>query len=333
MSIVKATTSSASPLSGCDYVVPTRRVPTLFEDVSDGLFSEPKTLPPKYFYDDRGSLLFDQICGEPEYYPTRTEDALLARYASDVITSAKPARILELGSGVSRKTRHLLDACGAQSCCSVYSPLDVCDQVLLESGADLVERYKWLDVRPLVGDYTAGLGNLLLDKQRTLVLFLGGSIGNFTDQQAIDFLTDLHATLNGDDRLLLGADRVKTPEVLHAAYNDRAGVTAEFNLNLLNVLNRELDADFEPDRFRHYACYNPQASQVEMYLIAMQDHRVRFDRLGRTLAFARGDAILTEISRKYTRNALEDLLYCAGFETEKHYESDRNLFSLVLARP
>lgn len=317
----------------CRQVDPTKAVPSLPDDVLAGLFSSHKQLPAKYFYDDRGSALFDQICDEPEYYPTRTEDALLERSAADIISRVEPAQIIEFGSGMSRKIRHLFNACSELECYPTYIPFDVCDDVMIKSGEALADQYTWLDVAPLSGDYTAGLGNVPTAEGNNLLMFLGGTIGNFAPAQGVAFLRELRELMNPGDQLLLGADRVKNPDVLHAAYNDVAGITAEFNLNLLEVLNRELDANFDNKNFSHYACYNPQDSQIEMYLICMQDQLVEFKSLDRNLEFSQGNAIRTEISRKFTRKTLEGLLIEAGFNVTSHYEAAAHPFSLVLAAP
>ncbi len=219
----------------CTVVEPTRSVPNLMEDVEAGLFAENKHLPPKYFYDDRGSELFDQICDEPEYYPTRTEDALLRDSAKKIIKQTMPRQILEFGSGTSRKTVHLLQACEALGCAPTYVPFDVCDDIIIKSSGGLQKRFPWLDIVPISGDYTAGLGNLPTGEGPNLFLFLGGTIGNFAEPDARKFLTEARDIMQDDDYLLIGADRVKEPSRLHAAYNDAAGITAEFNLNLLEV--------------------------------------------------------------------------------------------------
>ena len=317
----------------CEAVAPTRAVLTLSEDVAHGLFAPPRTLPPKYFYDERGSELFDQICNVPEYYPTRTESALLQAIAGDVIEAERPSCIVEFGSGMSRKTRHLLDACSELQCYPIYAPFDVCDEVLIASGEALTMDYDWLAVQPMSGDYTAGLGNLPRLAESNLVVFLGGTIGNFTMAQGLDFLRELRGTMRAGDSLLLGADRVKQPDVLHAAYNDDAGITAEFNRNLLRVLNREVGADFDLDSFAHYAHFNPLQSRIEMHLISMRSQLVQFNDIGHVLQFREGDTILTEISRKFTREELEAMLAAAGFTVARHYESGGLKFSLVLAHP
>ncbi len=313
-------------------ILPTRAIRSLVEDVENSFLENPRSLPAKYFYDERGSLLFDRICDSPEYYPTRIESALLQEIAEDVIGTSKPECILELGSGTSRKTRHLLNACSSQKCFPTYAPVDVCDEILIASQDALEKEYGWLKVHAIVGDYTGGLGNLPRDFENNLFVFLGGTIGNFNTEEAEKFLSELRKAMTSQDRLLIGADRVKEPDILHAAYNDDEGITAEFNLNLLEVLNRELDADFDVAEFEHYAYYNPLLSQIEMHLVSMRDQRIRVGSLNKEITFSEGDHILTEISRKFTRVELENLLINAGFRIEKHYESSQMKFSLVLAR-
>lgn len=326
--------NTATPLNiECQLIRPTRNVLTISEDVTKGLFGVRRTLPPKYFYDERGSDLFDQICDVSEYYPTRAESTLLKKIAASVIRESRPDRIMELGSGTSRKTRYLFDACTELKYCPGYAPLDVCDDVLVATGEALHEEYGWLDVRPMVGDYTAGLGNLPKGSGRNLVVFLGGTIGNFTADERLDFLKELRSVMRPGDSLLLGADRVKDPETLHAAYNDDAGITAEFNLNLLRVLNREIGANFDLGGFRHYAYFNPLESQIEMYLISMLDQRVHFNSINQDLEFKEGDHILTEISAKFTRNQLQSLVAESGFKIVAHHESSAPKFSLLLACP
>lgn len=305
----------------------------LLADALSGLLEAPRSLPPKYFYDARGSTLFDQICDTPEYYLTRTEDALLARSAPAVIRSTRPAYLIELGSGTARKTRHLLNACAAQGHAVVYVPLDVCREVLLQAGETLIRDFHWLHVSAFVGDYRADLAHLPTMDGCRLFVFLGSTIGNLPEPDALAFLRRLRGEMRNRDRLLLGIDRVKDAAVLHAAYNDGAGLTAEFNQNLLRVLNRALAADFNLSGFHHHACYNPTAQQVEMYLIANGPQRVTIGAFDRNLAIDEGDAIQTEISRKFTYRGIDNLLARSGFFIERHFEPDNRYFSLVLARP
>ncbi len=323
---------TVAPPVTCTPVPASRHIPSLAEDVRNGLLGEEMTLPPKYFYDERGSHLFDRICDEPEYYPTRTEDALLARSAAEIMTTTRPQRILELGSGTSRKTRRLLDACNDIGLRPVYAPFDVCDEILLHASEGLTSEYPWLRIDALAGDYTAGLDGVPAGASPQLVVFLGGTVGNFDERGADIILADIRALMQRGDWLLIGVDRVKEPEVLHAAYNDSAGITADFNQNLLAVLNRELTADFDVDSFAHYSIFNPRASQIEMYLVAMRDMRIRLQALDESLEVEEGDAILTEISRKYTRTGAEAMLEHAGFAVQRHFEADGGAYSLLLAQ-
>lgn len=314
--------------------LPTRGpIRTLAHDVLEGLLSRPRSLPPKYFYDARGSELFDRICDVPEYYPTRAEAALLRKVADSVVAAVRPTEILELGSGAARKTRILFDACERLGIAPRYVPFDVCADMLAKSGQELVNEYPWLEVNALAGDYTQSLDHLPSGDATRLWAFLGGTIGNFAHDEAVAMLVDVRRKLRSGDRLLIGADRVKAPEVLHAAYNDEAGVTAAFNLNLIQVLNNALDAAIPAGHFHHYACFNPHESRIEMYLVANRDVSVPLAALDAHLEMREGEAILTEISRKFTRRALEELLETAGFEVEAHHELLDTKFSLVLARP
>ncbi|ACL73551.1 conserved hypothetical protein [Thioalkalivibrio sulfidiphilus HL-EbGr7] len=336
MDRLQQTSLALGPASGrfdCHVVEPGRAVPSLEEDVREGLLFAPRSLPPKYFYDARGSVLFDRICETPEYYPTRTEDALLARCADAVIAEARPDHVIELGSGASRKTRHLLDAverAGLRHC--RYWPFDVCEPMLREAGERLLARHPWLRIDALVGDYLAGLDGLPRPEGRRLFVFLGSTIGNFEPQQARDFLAGLAACMGGRDSLLLGADRVKDPSVLEAAYNDAAGITADFNLNLLRVLNRELAADFELGAFRHRAVYDPSLQRIEMHLVSTCDQVVKFGHLGESLRLEAEEPILTEISRKFTRGSVDQLLHDAGLTAFAHHEPENGYFSLIHAQ-
>ncbi len=308
-------------------------VQDILEDASAGLIDSPRFMPPKYFYDERGSQLFDAICETQEYYPTRTEEALLQVCARDIIEQLRPDHIVEFGSGTARKTRHLFDACDRVGETTAYWPFDVCEEMLRDSGRQLVEEYEWLQVNALVGDYHGGLAGLPPREGRCLYLFLGGTIGNFTGKEAAAFLDEVRAIMRPGDGLLLGADRVKDAGVLHAAYNDKSGVTARFNLNLLQVLNRELDAEFCDTNFEHRAVFNAEDSQIEMYLVSRCRQSVHIGALDRTLELGDGERILTEISRKFTPARLESLLNDAGLAIQRHFEPDNGWFSLVLAGP
>ncbi len=318
---------------GRSVVSGTRPVPELADDVAAGLLSRPRELPPKYFYDERGSQLFDRICDTPEYYLTRAEDALLNESARAIIDAAVPDDILEFGSGMSRKTRRLLDACEAEECYPSYSPFDISEEALAEAAHGLAADYDWLRVNMLVGDYDAGLAHLPAAAGRRLYCFLGSTIGNFPHDRAVRFLSEVRDRMKAGDRLLLGADRVKEETVLNAAYNDRDGLTAAFNLNLLNVLNAGVGADFNLGNFTHRAAFNSTRSRIEMHLVSQADQVVQLASLGAEMTITHGERILTEISRKFTRTGLASLVTDAGFDIVAHYAPDNEYFSLVLCRP
>lgn len=317
--------------SPCRYIPCSKYVNSLEQDVCEGLLMPPRSLPPKYFYDETGSYLFDRICDTPEYYPTRTESALLQTHAAELIGHASPEHILEFGSGSSRKTHHLLRACEQQNITCEYLPFDVCEAVLQQVHARFTEDYDWLDVKPLVGDYTAGLDYLQQQPGKCLYLFLGSSIGNFSVSEAQSFIAEVRQCMKTGDCLLLGVDRVKAPHVLHSAYNDAEGITGAFNLNVLNVLNKKLSADFDSGLFRHEAIYNADQQRIEMYLVSEQNHCVQLTSLGECIEFKKNEKILTEVSHKYTRDEAETLLTQSGLHILKHIEPDNAWFSLVLA--
>ena len=313
-------------------IAPARFVPDIIDDVRDGLLSKPRTLPPKYFYDERGSLLFAKICDTPEYYPTRTEEQLLKQYSDDIIRQVKPDEILELGSGTSRKTRRLFEACERNGHTCNYAPFDVCAPMLEMTVEELHADYRWLTVTPMLGDYYAGLENLPAHPGRRLFLFIGSTIGNFTPAEAGWFLKDLQKRMRSGDFLLLGIDRVKDKDVLNAAYNDKQGITADFNLNLLQVLNRELNADFDTSSFRHHAGFDENNSRIEMRLVSTRQQTVELGRIEESIVFGRGDDILTELSHKFTFTGAEALLTDCGYSIIKHYQPENRYFSLLLSQ-
>ena len=304
----------------------------LARDVRDGLSQPQKVLPPKYFYDEQGSRLYDKICQVPEYYPARTEAALLEKKAGEIIQQVRPDTILELGSGTSHKTTHLLDACEASACHASYLPLDVCEEMLIDAGGRLLQQYEWLNIKALVGDYSAGFDNVPSSAGARLYVFLGGTLGNLGEAEALDFLGRLRAMMGETDYLLLGVDRVKDREVLHAAYNDAQGYTAAFNRNVLNVINRELGGHFDPGQFEHRAWFNEEKSQIEMHLHSVSSQTVRIDALDMAVRFEQGESIHTEISRKFTPEALATLTDAAGLSVVDHFEPDNGYFSLALLR-
>lgn len=314
------------------HVEPVRCVPDLAADVRAGLVEPPRWLPPKYFYDNRGSGLFEAICDTPEYYPMRAEAALLADSATSIIEPLMPGHIIELGSGSSRKTRHLIAACDRLGAHPRYWPFEVSAQIMLDGARQLMADYDWLQIEAMIGDYTAGLANLPLadDGARRLFVFLGGTIGNFEPAQAEAFLAEIVALMNDDDALLIGFDRLKEVAALEAAYDDAAGYTAAFNRNVLTVINRELDGDIPVAAYRHRAVFNREASQIEMRLVAEREHRVRFAASDIAFEVAPGEEILTEISRKFSREGISSLLERAGLRAAAHFEQGAAQYSLVL---
>lgn len=323
--------SSSPSARRCMDLRPDRPVSGIVEDAAAGLLEAPRSLPPKYFYDAVGSALFDQICDTPEYYPMRTEAALLAAHAGEIMRRYQPRALVELGSGMSRKTRHLLRATPAPAQLT-YWPLDVCEPVLETQAVALEREFPGLTVQPLVGDYHGGLANLPAMNGPRLFVFLGGTLGNFQHGEAVSLLRELATLMAPADALLLGVDRVKATARLNAAYNDAAGVTAAFNLNLLQVLNRELGADFDPAAFAHHAVYNEQAAQIEMSLISRRVQQVQLRALRQRITLAAGEAIRTEISRKFTPESLRALLAEAGLGLEALYQPEDGSFSLISAR-
>lgn len=308
-------------------------VSSLHDDVLQGLFSDRKTLPSKYFYDERGMRIFDQICRLDEYYLTRIENQMLQEKAADIVTTVWPENIIELGSGSSDKVCFFLDACGRQNIRCKYWPLDVCSEALAVMADTLAEEYPWLHINTLVGDYSLGLDAINLPKnERNLALFMGSTIGNLTHSQAVSFLHRVRMLVGSEGRLLVGMDRVKDTKTLIAAYNDSAGLTAQFNMNILEVINCRMGANFAVDKFEHRALYNRSQNQIEMHLVSKEEQIVYFEDLDKHLALKRDESIRTEISRKFSDNEIESLLTESGFTFEEHYVSDNDYFSLVLAK-
>jgi L-histidine N-alpha-methyltransferase len=298
---------------------------TLPEDALDGLTQPFKELPPKHFYDAAGAALFEQICELPEYYPTRTERAILERAADEIIASTGAGELVELGSGSATKTRVLLDAMARAGTLERYVAIDVTESAVRESGPGL-------SVHGLIGDFERHLDRLPAPSARRLVVFLGGTIGNFRPGARRRFLRGICSLLEGDDRLLLGTDLVKDRATLVAAYDDRAGITARFNRNILYVLNRELGGDFAPDEFEHVALFDDRNEWIEMRLRARSRQTVTLPLIGLQVDFAAGEELRTEISAKFTRARLEADLAAAGLALDGWYTDPRDWFALSLAR-
>ncbi|MBB6170743.1 L-histidine N-alpha-methyltransferase [Nocardiopsis mwathae] len=305
---------------------------TLRDDVHDGLTAHPKSLPPKWFYDERGSVLFERITELPEYYPTRAERAILERHAPDIAAATGADTLVELGAGSGAKTRLLLDAFGAAGTLRRFVPVDVSGDFLQESAARIGAAYPGTDVRPVVADFERHL-HLLPAAGRRVVAILGSTIGNLAPTQRLAFLTDLRGTLAAGDALLLGVDLVKDPERLRAAYDDARGVTADFNRNVLRVINRELDADFDPAAFAHVALWDAEAEWIEMRLRAARAQRVRVGALDLDVDFAAGEEMRTEISAKFRHAAVRDELDRAGLTLTHWWTDPADDFAVLLAAP
>lgn len=308
--------------------------PALAEDVLDGLTRPAKELSPKYFYDERGSRLFDEITAQPEYYPTRAERAILEARAGDLVAMTGAGELVELGSGTATKTRVLLDAMRDAGNLRRYVPFDVDPTMVAQSARTLAEAYPGLEVEGIAGDFDHNLPDIPepLEGVPRVVAFLGGTLGNFEPGSRRGFLRGLGDLLRPEDHLLVGTDLVKDVDVLEAAYNDAAGVTAEFNRNVLHVLNREVGADFDPELFDHVAFFDPQHEWIEMRLRANRDCRVSLTELDLEITFARGEEMRTELSAKFTRERLEADLDAAGLELGEWMTDPDGLFALSLSR-
>jgi L-histidine N-alpha-methyltransferase len=313
------------------FIAPGDRRTALAADATTGLTASPKYLPPVWFYDERGSQLFDQITHLPEYYPTSAERSILRMHARDIAAQARADTLIEIGSGTSDKTRLLLAAMSAQGALRRFIPLDVSEETLRAAAEDITSCYG-IEVAAVVGDFHRHLGQIRGEGRR-LVAFLGGTIGNLTAPQRGRFLSDLHANMNSVDQLLLGVDLVKDRGRLVAAYDDPAGVTAEFNRNVLMVLNNELDADFDVGQFDHRAVWNEEACWIEMRLRSRIRQTVHLDRLGLDVDFAAGEDLLTEISAKFTCEQIQRELWQSGFVVTQSWTDPADDFLLTLARP
>jgi L-histidine N-alpha-methyltransferase len=307
---------------------------TLAADVRDGLGRPPgeRELPPKHLYDERGSELFDQITRLPEYYPTRCERAILNRHAPELVEATGARELVELGSGTASKTRALLYAMAGAGALDRYVPFDVDPSVVEACANELTDLYPGLAVHGVVGDFTRDLGSLP-DGERRLIAFLGSTIGNLMPGARAELLASVRSVMGPSDRFLLGTDLVKDVRVIEAAYNDSAGVTAAFTLNVLRVINRELGADFDLDGFEHVARFDPGRSWVELGLRARREQRVRIPGADLELTLAPDELIRTEVSTKFTRDGLARELDAAGMELEAFFTDTAGMFGLSLAAP
>lgn len=301
------------------------------QEVREGLSGSPKRLPSKYFYDERGSKLFGRITELPEYYLTRAEDRLLERCAAQIARAVRPRELVELGPGSSKKTRWLIDAARGSGTLRRYVPVEVSPEAARAHAEDLVRRYPGLAIHAVIGDFEQHLGDIPRG-DRTLVAFLGSTIGNFPAAEAVDLLSEIAPLLAGGGALLLGADLAKDRAVLEAAYNDADGVTAEFNRNILHVLNRRLDGDFDSTEFEHVSFYNGDLERIESYLRSRRAQTVALTGLDLEIEFARGEMMRTEVSCKYTRASLVALLEQAGLVLDSWYTEEDEAYALLVAR-
>jgi L-histidine N-alpha-methyltransferase len=306
---------------------------SIADDVRAGLGSKPKELPPKYFYDERGSRLFEQITELPEYYPTRAEQEILDQVGREIVAAVDPDELVELGPGSARKTHALLDPMMESGAGKTYVPVDVSESAVREIAARLVNSYETLEIHGVVGDFEQDIDRLRQNGGRRLIAFLGGTIGNLDRSERREFLRQLRAAIGPEDRLLIGADLVKDKARLEAAYNDSAGITAEFNRNVLRVINAHLSADFDPTRFAHVAFYDEREQRIEMRLRARETHAVTISALAMEVSFERGEEIRTEISCKFTRSGLKREYEVAGLDLLSWHTDEQEQFALSLAAP
>ncbi|WP_103352892.1 L-histidine N(alpha)-methyltransferase [Amycolatopsis sp. CA-128772] len=300
-------------------------------DVAAGLTAAQKWLPPKWFYDADGSELFEKITQLPEYYPTRSEREVLAAHAADVAKLTEAHTLVELGSGSSEKTRLLLDALTGHGTLEAFVPLDVSESALAEAAEAISQDYPGLAVRGVVGDFTQHL-DLLPDGQPRVVAFLGGTIGNFLPAERATFLRSVREVLDEGEWLLLGTDLVKDAAILERAYDDAAGVTAEFDKNVLRVINARLGANFDPDEFDHVSHWDAENEWIEMRLRARRDLTVEIPGADLTVSFAAGEHIRTEISAKFRPSGVEAELAAAGFALEHWWTDSQQRFGVSLAK-
>ena len=305
---------------------------SLRADARAGLTATPKSLPPKWFYDERGSELFDKITLLDEYYPTRAERSILRAAAAGIAAATRARTLVELGSGSADKTRLLLDALRDEGTLDRYVPVDVSEAALIAASRRVLGSYPGLAVHAVVSDFDEHLG-LPEGGGPRLVAFLGGTIGNLLPARRAEFLASVRSRLGEGDALLLGTDLVKDPAVLVAAYDDAAGVTAAFNKNILSVLNAELGADFDLDAFDHVAVWDPAQEWIEMRLRSAQRQQVRLPAIGLTVSFAEGEEMRTEVSAKFRRERVAAELAAAGLAMRSWWTDEESRFGLSLSVP
>ena len=304
---------------------------TFAEEIALSLNQDSKFITPKFFYDKKGSDLFEKICTLPEYYPTRTEIAILKNLQNDLPSYIDHSfRLVELGSGASVKTRLLLDIFTKMQERTEYFPIDI-SEILTESSEQLLQDYDNLHITGIIDTYDGGLQFLKnYDAKKNLIIFLGSSFGNFSPVDGKDFLQKINSTMKNDDLFLIGLDLVKDSKILESAYNDSQGVTAEFNQNVLSRINDELDADFDLNNFSHYSIYNKEDQRIEMYLKSLVNQSVIISKSNLSLSLKKDELIHTEHSHKYTLEQIKTLLETTGFKINHIWVDDNTHFSLTL---
>ncbi|MGQ5692038.1 L-histidine N(alpha)-methyltransferase [Rhodococcus erythropolis] len=313
------------------YLTPAESVDALRAEAREGLSATPKWLSPKWFYDARGSELFEEITALPEYYPTRTERGLLTQYADEIAALTEPEILIELGSGSSEKTRLLLDAMTARGTLRTYVPQDVSVTALEGAAQQVGAEFPGIDVLGVVSDFTGSLHHLPGGGRRA-VAFLGGTLGNLVPAERAEFLSGIAAVLAPGENLILGVGLVIDPAVLVPAYDDAAGVTAQFNLNVLAVLNKQLGANFPLEDFRHVALWDAENQWIEMRLEALRELSVHIDDLDLEITFAAGEQLRTEVSAKFTEDGIAAELASAGFGVRKVWTDQDQRFALLCAQ-
>ena len=327
--------SSLTPRLKVEFSHSARSTSDFATDVLEGLSAHPKRIPCKYFYDEAGSKLFEEICNLPEYYLTRTELSILERVAPEIAGFSKGnLGLIELGSGNSKKTRLLIEAIIAEQGSLHYFPIDLAESMLVGVSKRLIRQYPELEITACVAEYKIGIRKIpekILEQK--MVVFLGSNIGNFTLSEAAGFLREIRRQLSGGDYVLIGADMQKEASVLEAAYNDSKNVTAEFNLNLLRRINSELGGNFDLKSFSHLAFYNADECRIEMHLRSERDQEVHIQELGKTFQFEQGEMVHTENSYKYSREQIVELSSQSGFDLSQSWQDERGYFSLNLLTP
>jgi L-histidine Nalpha-methyltransferase len=303
-------------------------------DVAFGLSAPQKWLPPKYFYDERGSQLYEQICALPEYYPYRTEMEILRTYAAEIHAEIGNLALVEFGSGNATKTRHLLSAYEWAGQPFRYCPIDISQEILRDTAQRLVQEYSHVEIHAMHADF-AGQPEVFqaFQLEKKAVAFFGSSLGNFTPEESVDFLQRTAAIMGPEDVFLLGIDLKKSPAILVPAYDDAQGVTAAFNLNVLYRINRELGGRFDPHSFEHLAFYNDEQGRIEMHLRSRQAQRVPIVKIDQVISFGKDETIHTESSHKYTVDEVRDLGYQANLVLSRAWFDARRYFVLALFRP